>query len=70
MTEQDNSQKPELSKAEIIRSISKALFDRRQMRNISIEKVSQSTKIRVQIIQALEKGEWHELPGEVIFEDL
>lgn len=65
MSDQDPTSEQKPSKVEIIRQIAKTLQERRQLRQISIEKVSQSTKIRIQIIQALEKGEWHELPGEV-----
>lgn len=53
------------SKSEIIREISKILVDRRTARSLSLEKVSQNIKIRLPYLQAIEKGEWTELPGEV-----
>ena len=52
-------------KMEIIRQIGKTLADRRASRSLSLEKVMQSTKIRLPYLQAIERGEWNELPGEV-----
>ena len=54
-----------LSKNEIIQQIAKTLTDRRAARSLTLEKVTQSIKIRLPYLQAIEKGEWDQLPGEV-----
>lgn len=53
------------SKAEIIQSIAQALSERRKQRKLTVINISQTLKIRSFYIEALEKGEWHELPGDV-----
>lgn len=52
-------------KLEIIQQISKALLERRMARSLTLEKVTQNIKIRIPYLQAMEKGEWKDLPGEV-----
>jgi len=54
-----------LSRSELIRQISNALRERRTARSLSLEKVTQAIKIRLPYLDALEKGEWDQLPGEV-----
>jgi len=53
------------SKQEIIREIGAALAERRKVRGLTIEKVTQSIKIRIPYLKGIEKGDWNELPGEV-----
>lgn len=53
------------SKEEIILHISRTLAERRQARNLSYEKITQAIKIRIPYLQAIEKGQWQELPAEV-----
>src|SRR5687768_403805 len=53
------------SRAELIRHVAKTLEERRKLRGLTIEKVSQTLKIRLPYLQAMEKGEWDQLPGEV-----
>jgi cytoskeletal protein RodZ len=56
---------PPVSKSEVIQKIARTLQERRSSRSLSIEKVSQILKIRLPYMQAIEKGEWDQLPGEV-----
>ena len=56
---------PRRSKAEIRREIGASLLERRKARGLTLEKATQSLKMRVSYLEALEKGEWDELPGEV-----
>jgi transcriptional regulator with XRE-family HTH domain len=66
MTPTENeSNQPVVSKEEIIQQISKALADRRAARGLSFDKVHQSLKIRIPYLEALEKGNWGQLPGDV-----
>lgn len=53
------------TKQDLIEAISKALRERRQSRRLSLEAISHSLKIRTQFLDALEKGNWDELPGDV-----
>jgi transcriptional regulator with XRE-family HTH domain len=53
------------NKDAIIAHIAKTLLERRQSRSLSLEKVSAATKIRPQLLAALEKGNWHEIAAEV-----
>lgn len=53
------------SKQEIMREIGAALAERRKVRGLTIEKVTQVIKIRIPYLKAMEKGEWSDLPGDV-----
>lgn len=53
------------SRSEIIKQISQTLGERRQLRGLTYEKVSQALKIRIFFLKALEHGEWDQLPAEV-----
>ena len=50
---------------DIMKSIGDTLAKRRQARGVTFERVYESTKIRAQILDAIEKGNWGELPGDV-----
>lgn len=66
MTEStDQSAAGPVSKIEIIRHIAQTLVERRTVRGLSLEKVNQSIKIRMPYLQAIERGEWDQLPGDV-----
>lgn len=65
MSEPEKPASPALSKAEITREIGKALSERRQLRNVSLDKVYRAIKIRLPYLEAMEQGNWDELPGEV-----
>lgn len=64
-TEIKSEESKPLSKAELIGEISRALRDRRAARSLSLEKVTQMIKIRLPYLQALEEGNWDQLPAEV-----
>lgn len=53
------------SKLDIKSEISRTLAKRRQIRNIPIEEIGQTLKIRVPVLKALEEGKWDQLPGGV-----
>ncbi len=52
-------------KSEIICSIGRKLEERRKARALTVEKVSQTIKIKPLFIRAIEGGTWKDLPGEV-----
>ncbi len=56
---------PPVSKSDIMHSVGKTLLERRTARSLSLEKVSQVIKIRLPYLQAMERGDWDALPGEV-----
>lgn len=56
---------PPVTKSEVIRQIARALQERRSARSLTLDKVSQTIKIRMPFLEALERGEWDQLPGEV-----
>lgn len=53
------------TKEELVREIAKTISDRRKMRNLTIEKVFQSIKIRIPYLEAIENGRWDQLPADV-----
>jgi transcriptional regulator with XRE-family HTH domain len=55
----------ENDKKEIMSQIGQALVERRKLRKLSISDISQALKIRSSYIEAIETGDWKELPGEV-----
>jgi len=58
--------KPTISiKEKLIQEISKTISERRQQRNISLDKVTQTLKIRTYFLECIESGKWSELPHEV-----
>ncbi len=63
--EQQPPVNPPVSKSEVIQKIARTLQERRSARSLSLEKTSQILKIRLPYMQAIEKGEWDQLPGEV-----
>jgi cytoskeletal protein RodZ len=65
MTDTESPSNTVAQKADVVRQIAKALVERRQMRALSIEKVSAYLKIRKQYLLAIEAGDWSQLPGEV-----
>lgn len=66
MTETENSTTPPPpTKDELVREIAKVISDRRKTRNLTLEKVFQSIKIRIPYLQAIESGRWDQLPAEV-----
>ncbi len=65
MPDAENPTPPEPSKAEVIAQIAKTLSERRKARSLSLERVHQTLKIRLNHLQAMENGNWEELPGEV-----
>ena len=48
---------------ELLKNIGQILHNRRVKRNISLEKISENTKISIRNIVYIEKGEFHKLPG-------
>lgn len=64
MSEEETKTLPPV-REDIIRDISRALAERRKQRGLSLEKVTQNLKIRIQYLQAMEAGNWDQLPGEV-----
>lgn len=56
---------PAQTREEIIQAVAKTLIARREERDLTLEKVSQVIKIRLFYLQAIEKGKWEDLPGEV-----
>jgi len=60
----DSQNKPP-SREEIIQEIARALAERRERRNLTHERVTQSLKIRPHFLVSMENGKWDELPGEV-----
>ena len=53
------------SRNDIITEISKQLAEKRKAQNIELKSITQNLKIRVQFLEAMENGQWDELPGEV-----
>ena len=64
-TPQPPSSTPALTRAEIIQQIAQTIVKRRKERDLTLEKVTQTIKIRLPYLQSIEKGAWEELPGEV-----
>ncbi|MFN0117317.1 MAG: helix-turn-helix domain-containing protein [Elusimicrobiota bacterium] len=64
-TENPSQNSDNLTKEEIVAKICQTLIERRESRNLTLEKLSQILKIRLPYLQAIEKGQWSELPGEV-----
>jgi len=56
---------PPSSRADIVKQIAQTLIKRRKERDLSLEKVSQTIKIRLPYLQSIESGTWEDLPGEV-----
>ncbi|MCB4757120.1 MAG: helix-turn-helix domain-containing protein [Elusimicrobia bacterium] len=54
-----------LTKEDIMKEIGQKLAERRNMRRLSPDAVSRAIKIRITYLEAMEKGEWDRLPGEV-----
>jgi transcriptional regulator with XRE-family HTH domain len=52
-------------KRDLMEQIGRTLTERRKLRKLSISDISQSLKIRASFIEALESGQWKELPAEV-----
>ena len=48
---------------ELLKNIGQILHNRRLKRDISVEKISENTKISIKNIIYIEKGEFHKLPG-------
>ena len=48
---------------ELLKNIGQILHNRRLKRNISVEKISENTKISIKNVIYIEKGEFHKLPG-------
>ena len=48
---------------ELLNDIGQILRNRRVKRDISLEKISENTKISIKNIVYIEKGEFHKLPG-------
>ncbi len=66
MTDTENNTPPPMpTKDELVREIAKTISDRRKLRNLTIEKVFQSIKIRIPFLEAIENGRWDQLPAEV-----
>jgi hypothetical protein len=54
-----------LSKQDVINQVAQTLIERRKLRKLSVSDISQTLKIRSFYIEAIEKGEWEKLPGDV-----
>lgn len=65
MTDEETLIPETAPRMDVVHQIAKTLSDRRAQRSLSLEKVTQAIKIRMQYLQAIERGEWSELPGEV-----
>lgn len=52
-------------KKAVMEQIGQALIERRKLRKLSVTDISQALKIRALYIEAIESGNWKELPGEV-----
>jgi len=65
MTTDHTSKSIEEARREIVLEISGKLAERRKKRQINLETVSQTLKIRIPYLKAMENGEWDDLPGEV-----
>lgn len=53
------------SRSEAIRQIAQTLIERRKARGLTLDKISQTLKIRLPYLEALEKGDWDNILGEV-----
>src|SRR5581483_5328997 len=56
---------PTFTRDNVMKQIAQTLVERRKERDLTLEKVSQTIKIRLPYLQSIESGTWDDLPGEV-----
>ncbi|MES0371918.1 MAG: helix-turn-helix domain-containing protein [Mariprofundaceae bacterium] len=53
------------SQDELLQELARCLKNRRESKNLTIEEIALSLKLRTVYLQALESGNWDDMPGEV-----